>query len=69
MGERTDSRNLRAIKRGIVVAAFIGPLLTLINQWEAITGQVPIVIWKVVLTFIVPFCVSYISSRMAHRES
>ncbi len=69
MGESTNNRNRRAIKRGIVVAAFIGPLLTLINQWEAVMGQVPIVTWKVVLTFIVPFCVSYISSRMAHRES
>ncbi len=69
MGENSDSRNLRAIKRGVVVAAFIGPLLTLINQWEAVTGQVPIVTWKVVLTFIVPFCVSYMSSRLAHRES
>ncbi len=69
MDETSSNRNQRAIKRGITVAAFIGPLLTLINQWEAIAGQVPIVMWKVVLTFIVPFCVSYISSRMAHRES
>ena len=69
MSKSKTSNNQRAAIRGIVVAAIVGPLLTLINQWEAISGQTPLVIWKIVLTFIVPFCVSYISSRMALRDS
>ncbi len=61
--------NKRAAIRAIKVAAIVGPVLTLINQWEGITGAAPLVIWKIVLTFIVPFLVSYFSAIMTHRES
>lgn len=69
MGKTPTGTNRRAATRAVIVAAIVGPILTLINQWEAVTGQAPLVIWKILLTFIVPFLVSYFSSRMAHRDS
>ncbi|MBL4757696.1 MAG: hypothetical protein JKY32_08680 [Rhizobiales bacterium] len=59
----------RAAIRAIKVAAIVGPVLTLINQWEGMVGAAPLVIWKIILTFIVPFLVSYFSAIMAQRES
>ena len=45
-------------KRSLGVAIVVGTVLTAINQGDVIlAGEAP-VIWKVVLTYIVPFCVA-----------
>ena len=44
--------------RAAVVAAIVGTALNLINQGEAILGGGSVVIWKVALTYLVPFIVS-----------
>jgi len=46
----------------IKTALVVGPILTAINQWEAITGQLEMNWLKVVLTFLVPYMVSTYSS-------
>lgn len=51
--------------RAILVAAVVAPVLTAINQWEALTGTAELSVVKVLLTFLVPFCVSLVSSRLA----
>lgn len=46
------------LKRSLAVSAIVGTILCAINQGDAIlSGQTP-VIWKVILTYIVPFCVA-----------
>lgn len=46
------------LKRSLGVSAVVGTILTAINQGDTIlAGQMP-VIWKVILTYIVPFCVA-----------
>ncbi|WP_298307232.1 nitrate/nitrite transporter NrtS [uncultured Erythrobacter sp.] len=46
------------LKRSLVVSAIVGTILCAINQGDAIlAGEMP-VIWKVILTYIVPFCVA-----------
>ena len=46
------------IVRSLKVAAIVGTVLNLINQPEAIFGDAPLVLWKVALTYAVPFCVA-----------
>ncbi|WP_229773642.1 nitrate/nitrite transporter NrtS [Iodidimonas muriae] len=44
------------------VALIVGTVLVLINQGELfLTGEMP-PLWKIVLTFVVPYCVSSYSS-------
>jgi hypothetical protein len=46
------------LKRSLAVSAIVGTILCAINQGDAIlAGETP-VIWKVILTYIVPFCVA-----------
>jgi hypothetical protein len=46
------------LKRSLAVSVIVGTILCAINQGDAIlAGETP-VIWKVVLTYIVPFCVA-----------
>ena len=40
------------------VALVVGPLLILINQWDALFGNAPFSPWKAGLTLLVPFGVS-----------
>ena len=55
------------VKRALRVAAVVGPILTLINQPEAVLGLNfnPWVLTKIALTFLVPYCVSSYSSVRA----
>jgi len=59
------------LKRSVAVSIVVGTVLCAINQGDAIlAGQQPI-IWKVVLTYIVPFCVATYgaySACMAHSQ-
>ncbi len=44
--------------RSSKVAAVVGTLVNLINQPEAIFGDERLILWKVLLTYAVPFCVA-----------
>lgn len=55
------------LRRAVIVAAVVGPVLTLINQGDALWGAAAFNLHKAVLTFIVPFCVSMVSGLLAAR--
>lgn len=44
--------------RSLIVSAIVGTVLNVINQPEPMFGDQPIVLWKVGLTYAVPFCVA-----------
>lgn len=46
------------ILRSAAVAAVIGTVLNLINQGDAIFGPAPVAPVKLVLTYLVPYCVA-----------
>jgi len=54
--------------RAIKVALVVGPILTIINQYDAIlAGNFNnIFFYKMALTFLVPYCVSAFSSAKAY---
>ncbi len=54
------------VHRAIVTMLMVGPLLTVINQWERLWPFDP-VWWKVALTFVVPFLVSLSGSLPGGR--
>ncbi len=57
-----------AVKRSLVVAIIIGTILNVINQGGALVGDEPIVIWRLVLTYFVPFAVASYGSYAALRN-
>ena len=59
----------RTVRRAVNVAAIVGTILCLINQWQGIVlGNVPIDWLKVVLTYCVPYCVSSYSTTASKLE-
>jgi hypothetical protein len=65
--QRTFER--RAVRRSLTVALVVGTALNLINQGDALaTGHAP-VIWKLMLTYVVPFAVASYGSYAALRAS
>ena len=57
------------LKRGLFVASVVGTLLCLINQWQAIVvGSVPIDWLKILLTYLVPYCVSSYSTVASAKD-
>ncbi len=50
------------LRRGIKVAAIVGVILNLINQWDAVMGRQAFHVIQGLLTFCVPFCVSVYSA-------
>ena len=62
MGFWDAFRLLATQQRALKVAVIVGSVLILINQGDIIlTGSVP-QIWKIPLTYLVPYCVSSYSS-------
>ena len=58
-----------ALKRSVLVAVIVGTALNLINQGpEMLSGKWP-VIWKLALTYVVPFLVASYGSYAAFRSS
>jgi hypothetical protein len=58
-----------ALKRSVIVAVIVGTALNLINQGpEVLSGKWP-VIWKLALTYIVPFLVASYGSYAAFQSS
>jgi len=56
------------IFRAFFVAAIVAPILTVINQWEAVAGTAEFSLGKFLLTVVVPFTVSLVSSWLATRQ-
>ncbi len=56
------------LRRAAVTSFVVGPVLTLVNQFGAITGDAPIAWTQAALTFLVPFAVSLATSVMISRE-
>jgi hypothetical protein len=59
----------RAVKRSVTVALVVGTALNVINQGpEMLSGKWPI-LWKLALTYVVPFLVASYGSYAAFRSS
>ncbi|NOT53890.1 MAG: nitrate/nitrite transporter NrtS [Deltaproteobacteria bacterium] len=56
--------------RALKMAAIVGPILTVINQGDVLlSGQyTPPVFLKIILTFLVPYSVSSVSSALTYME-
>ncbi|MEM1052329.1 MAG: nitrate/nitrite transporter NrtS [Pseudomonadota bacterium] len=50
--------NAPVLKRSFAVSIVVGTILCAINQGDVILAGGTPVLWKVVLTYIVPFCVA-----------
>lgn len=61
--------NRRLIVRSIVTAIIVGSILVLINQWHAVFSDTPVNLGSLILTYMVPFCVSTFSGYMSRKES
>ncbi|GHB79844.1 hypothetical protein GCM10008107_31600 [Psychrosphaera saromensis] len=59
----------KQIKTAIFISILVGTILTLINQGEAFIDGSALNWYKVVLTYIVPFCVSLYSSIVAKMDT
>jgi methyl-accepting chemotaxis protein len=55
----------KQIKTAVIISIVVGTILTLINQGETFFDGAELNWFKVVLTYIVPFCVSLYSSVLA----
>lgn len=57
------------IVRALKVSLIVGTLLNLINSGDALlAGHLPPNAWKIPLTYLVPFLVSYYSSAAERRK-
>lgn len=55
-------------KRAVKVASVVGTILVLINQWQAVFGEDKLDLIKLMLTYMVPYCVSSYSTARALLE-
>lgn len=46
------------IKRSLIIAAIVGTILNLINQGDVMGNMSEFELWKCVMTYMVPYCVS-----------
>lgn len=56
-------------KRSLIVAAIVGTILNLINQGDAIVGDAPVNVTKLLLTFAVPYCVATYGAVLSAFET
>lgn len=59
---------LPAVRRSLIVAVLVGTVLNLINQGNSVLAEQPLVLWKLLLTFLVPFIVASYGSYAAFRS-
>jgi hypothetical protein len=57
----------RSVRRSLAVALVVGSILNAINQGDALLGGQPVVLWKLLLTYFVPFAVASYGSYAAYR--
>ncbi len=55
------------VRRAVIMALVVGPILTLINQGDALFGEVAFDAWKAALTFVVPYVVATVSAVATER--
>jgi hypothetical protein len=58
-----------ASRRWLVVALIVGTALNLINQGDALLSGAQPVVWKLILTYAVPFVVASYGSYAALRST
>lgn len=58
----------RSIRRSLTVTVIIGTILNGINQGDALLAGEPLVAWKLLLTYFVPFAVASFGSYAAFRS-
>ena len=56
-----------AVRRSLFVAVLMGTALNAINQGTEIWGGQPVILWKLLLTYFVPFAVASYGSYAALR--
>ncbi len=56
-------------RRSFWVAAVVGTILNIINQGDAIIGDGPVNIFKLCLTYAVPYCVSTYGAVTARLQA
>ena len=56
------------VTRSLIVALVVGTLLNLINQGPELWRGEPVVVWKLLLTFCVPFLVASYGALSALRS-
>jgi hypothetical protein len=57
----------RSVRRSLAVALVVGTVLNAINQGDALLGGQPLVLWKLALTYFVPFAVASYGGYAALR--
>lgn len=58
----------KSVIRALKISAIIGTILIVINQGDMIINGLAPPIWKIILTYLVPFCVSSYSSAKLLSE-
>ena len=58
-----------SVRRSLVVALIVGTALNLINQGDALLSGTQPVVWKLILTYVVPFAVASYGSYAALRST
>ncbi len=54
--------------RALKISLIVGTLLTIINQGDMVLAGMMPPLWKIILTYMVPFCVSsYSSATLLHE--
>lgn len=59
------------VRRSLAVAVVVGTILNFINQGDALIAGAGLVVWKIVLTYMVPYCVATygaVTMRLAMRN-
>ncbi|GAC1581638.1 MAG: hypothetical protein NVS3B5_15780 [Sphingomicrobium sp.] len=59
----------RSIRRSLTVAVVVGTALNMINQGPEVFAGHPPIIWKLVMTYTVPFAVASYGSYAAYRSA
>jgi hypothetical protein len=57
-----------SLRRSLAVAVVVGTLLNAINQGPNLLAGEPLVLWKLLLTYFVPFAVASYGSFAAYRS-
>ena len=67
---RCAPRHPPVLRRALLTSLVVGTVLTLINQGDALvtTTLTPVLIWKIPLTYFVPFAVSTYSALAISRD-
>jgi hypothetical protein len=56
------------LRRSLGVTVVVGTILNLINQWDFYAGDSPADLWRMLLTYCVPFCVATYGALSAFQS-